>query len=221
MKVVSFNTLYINYEKKYNPGSSIIINYPNDNDRLLDILKIIIENINTDTIVCLQECSHNLLNILKNGIDLITYNLFSQEIDTDVFMVTIAPVNYSFKMENILKNKYEKIAHGYLVISNDNMRIINCHLIPKFAAKGNIYSFINETCSDKKCILAGDFNEKYKNIIKYLQDYTVPYFGPTYKKTKEFDQIVFNFKSIFDIKKIDTYSVSDHSAILIDFYNNF
>lgn len=220
MKILSFNTLYVNYEKKYNPESNILLNYPNDTDRLLDILKIILENINTDTVICLQECSYNLLNILKDNIDLIYYNIFSQEIDIDVFMITIAPVNYYFKMENMPKNKYEKIAHGYLVISNDNMRIINCHLIPKFAAKDDIYSFINETCSDKKSIIAGDFNEKYKNIVKYLQEYSIPYFGPTYKKTKEFDQIIFNFKSIFDIKKIDTYSVSDHCAILIDFYNN-
>ena len=217
MKIISFNTLHISYEKKYNPNSQIILNYPNDNDRLLDIYKIISENINNDTVICLQECSIVLLNLLKNKI---TYDIFSQEIDDDVFMVTIAPSIFNFKIENIQKNKYENIAHGYLVMSNDNIRIINCHLIPKFAAKGDIYSFINDTCADKKCIIAGDFNEKYKNIAKYLQEYTIPYFGPTYKKNKEYDQIIFNFKSIFDIKKIDTYSVSDHCAIMIDFYNN-
>lgn len=221
MRIVSFNTLYINYEKKYNPSSSIIINYPNDNDRLRDICKIILENINNDTVICLQECSRNLLIILNDKVDLLSYNIFSQEIDEDVFMITISPVNFYFKIENIPKNDYEKLAHGYLIIYNDNIKIINCHLIPKFAAKGDIYPFINDTCVNKKCIVAGDFNEKYKNIIKYLRDYTVPYFGSTYKQNKDYDQIVFNFKSIFDIKKIDTYSVSDHCAISIDFYDNF
>ena len=151
--------------------SSIIINYPNDNDRLRDICKIILENINNDTVICLQECSRNLLIILNNKVDLLSYNIFSQEIDEDVFMITISPVNFYFKIENIPKNYYEKLAHGYLIIYNDNIKIINCHLIPKFAAKGDIYPFINDTCVNKKCIVAGDFNEKYKNIIKYLRDY--------------------------------------------------
>lgn len=220
MKIISFNTLYINYEKKYNPNSHIISNYPNDNDRLLYIYKFILKNIDIETIVCLQECSYELLNIFKNKIDLLFYDLFSQEIDQNVFMLTIAPVNFAFKIENIPKNKYENIAHGYLIITNDNVKIINCHLIPKFAAKGDIYSFISGTCSDKKCIIAGDFNEKYKNIVKYLKEYSIPYFGPTYKKNKDFDNIIFNFKSIFDINKVDTYSVSDHCAIMVDFYNN-
>ena len=117
--------MYINYEKKYNPNSHIISNYPDDNDRLLYISNFILKNIDIETIVCLQECSCELLNILKNKIDLLFYDIFSQEIDEDVFMITISPVNFSFKIENILKNKYKNIAHGYLIITNDNIKIIN------------------------------------------------------------------------------------------------
>jgi hypothetical protein len=219
MKIISFNTLYINYEKKYNPNSQILLNYPDDTKRLLDICEIILINIKKDTIICLQECSGELLSFLNDKIDS-SYTIFSQEIDEDVFIVTIAHTTFSFNYEHVPKSIYETIAHGYLVITNNNMKIINCHLIPKFAAKGDMFSIIKDTSSEKKCIIAGDFNDKYKNIVKYLKGYSIPCFGSTYKTKKDYDHIIFNFDAECEIQKINTYSVSDHAAIIIDFYEN-
>jgi endonuclease/exonuclease/phosphatase family metal-dependent hydrolase len=144
------------------------------------------------------------------------YNIFSVEIDKDVFMTTILHSSLDFKQEYILKSNYDKIAHGYLILNNNNIKIINCHLIPRFAAKkdADIFSIIKENCKEK-CIIAGDFNEKYKNLLKYLPEFNIPYFGPTYKN-KEIDHIIFNFEAEVVASKINTYSVSDHEAIILD-----
>jgi hypothetical protein len=215
MKVISFNTLCINYEKKYNPNSQILIDYPDDNKRLLDICEIILKNIASDTIICLQECSEKLLFLLNDKIDKF-YSIFSQEIDEGVFMVTITHLSLSFSQEDFPLSKYERFAHGFLVVSNNNMKIVNCHLLPRFVAKGNVFSFIKDVSKDGKCIIAGDFNERYKNIVKNLPEYSVPYFGSTYKTNKGIDHIIFNFNADFTAEKLNTYKVSDHCAILVD-----
>ena len=216
MKIISFNTMYINYEKKYNPNSQILLAYPDDGKRLLDICTIIVEYMSPDTIVCLQECSSKLIDFLMYKLDT-SYAIFSQQIDEDVFMVTIAHKNLSFKIVKSLTDDYRLFAHGYLVISNDTIKIINCHLMPKFVAKKNVFSIIkNSSPNDMKCIIAGDFNEKYKNITNQLQDYTIPFFGATYKKNKGIDHIVCNFQGEFHTQKIDTYSVSDHLSIILN-----
>ena len=45
MKIISFNTMYIDYEKEYNPDSKILKDYPDDKKRLLEICEIIRKNI--------------------------------------------------------------------------------------------------------------------------------------------------------------------------------
>ena len=214
MKVISFNTMYVKYEMKYNPTSKILSNYPDESKRLLSICEIILENIDINTIICLQECSSDLLYLLMQKLS--DYNIFSVEIDKDVFMVTISHTSLDFKQEHILKSNYDKIAHGYLILNNNNIKIINCHLIPRFAAKKDmdIFSIIKENCKEK-CIIAGDFNEKRNNLLKYLPGFNIPYFGATYKN-KEIDHIILNFEAEVVANKINTYSVSDHEAIILD-----
>jgi len=219
MKIISFNTMYIDYEKEYNPDSKILKDYPDDKKRLLEICEIVSKNINHDTIICLQECSTLLLSMLKNKIDA-EFTIFSVEIDTDIFLVTIAHVSLSFKDELLPKHLYKNVAHGYLIVSNNDIKIINCHLKPKFVTKNNdSFLVIKNSSQNKKCIVAGDFNDKSNIFKKYLEEYTIPYFGPTYKNKREIDYIIFNFKVKYEVKKLNTYPVSDHCAIFLELSN--
>ena len=214
MRIVSFNTLHVKYEKKYNPNSQILIDYPDDSKRMLKICDIILRNIDINTIMCLQECSNVLVNFLKEKLKDI-YTLFADEIEEDVFMVTITSKYMGFQKEEIPDNKYEEIAYGYLVLKNQDLTVINVHLRPQFTVKNkNILTTIKNDVIGKKCIIAGDFNERSKNIINYLSTFMVPYFGITYKEKKGIDHIVYNFPVVNGISKVlDTYSVSDHCAI--------
>lgn len=220
MKIISFNTMYIDYEKKYNPNSKILKDYPDDKNRLLKICEIISKNTTNDTIICLQECSTLLLSMLKNKIDT-QFTVFSLEIDTDIFLVTIAHNSLYLNDELLPKNIYEKFAHGFLIISNNDIRIINCHLKPKFVTKNNdSFLLIKNSSQTKKCIVAGDFNDKSNIFKNYLEGYTIPYFGPTYKNNKHIDYIIFNYGVKYEVKKLNTYSVSDHCAIFLEITNN-
>lgn len=219
MKVISFNTMYIEYEKKYNPNSKFLLN-SDDNERLLEIFKIINKNLNIDTVICLQECDLQLLNMFKTLLST-NYSIFQDEIDNNIFMVTISHNSQDFKQEDMSKHIYKNTAHGYLIISNSVYRIINCHLIPKFAAKNqDRFAIIKEKSKNKKCIIAGDFNEKYNKLNNNFLNYSIPYFGPTYKFKKDLDHIIFNFKSKYIVKKLDTYSMSDHCMIYLDIIND-
>jgi endonuclease/exonuclease/phosphatase family metal-dependent hydrolase len=164
--------------------------------------------------MCLQECSNVLVNFLKEKLKDI-YTLFADEIEEDVFMVTITSKYMGFQKEEIPDNKYEEIAYGYLVLKNQDLTVINVHLRPQFTVKNkNILTTIKNDVIGKKCIIAGDFNERSKNIINYLSTFMVPYFGITYKEKKGIDHIVYNFPVVNGISKVlDTYSVSDHCAI--------
>jgi len=212
--------MYIDYEKKYNPNSNILKAFPDDKKRLLEICEIVSKNINHDTIICLQECSTLLLSMLKNKIDS-EFTIFSVEIDFDIFLVTITSNYLYFKHELLPKNLYENVAHGYLVISNNDIKVINCHLKPKFVTKNNdAFLVIKNSSQNKNCIVAGDFNDKSNIFKNYLEGYTIPYFGPTYKNNKHIDYIIFNFKDNsevkYEVKKLNTYSVSDHCAIFLE-----
>ena len=216
MKIISFNTLHIKHEKQYNPNSQIFIDYPDDNVRLLKICEIILENIYTNTIICLQECSSKLLSFLVKRVPQ-SYNIFSAEIEVDEFMITISHRSLEVQYDYMPKYLYEKFAYGYLTISNDNFKIINCHLRPQFTVKNyDIFSEIKDVSTSKKCIVAGDFNENRNKLLKCLKTYSIPQFGITYKNKKDLDHIIFNFDAEFTPRVLDTYDVSDHCAICLD-----
>lgn len=82
--------------------------------------------------------------------------------------------------------------------------------------------YILELANDSYNIfIAGDYNEKYSNVRKYITDtpYILPYFGRTYNK-KSIDQIVFLHKDLVRYKTmmIDKEDVSDHNGIVLDLF---
>lgn len=229
MKIISWNVLFREYEECFNPNSKILSHYSNDNERLLDIVYLLKNHVNSETIVCLQECNYSLFILLKNTFN-ISHEIFKINVNEEEeneekeneeeneFLITLTPREMNFCIENICFNKYKRAFRSCFVLSNDNIRIINCHLKPQRYVKNlEVLSMFKLFSFDKRNIIAGDFNENYKTIFTKLKyKYTIPYFGHTYRK-KSIDNILFNFYSKYDNLLINTELMSDHHMLLLEF----
>lgn len=187
MLVVSWNTLLRQHEEKYNPNSRILQKYSNEHIRLSEITKLIYNYVKNSpkSVICLQECSKKLIDMLEYQFT--DYFIARQKIGSNEYLVTIAPASFTVE-----KYASHASSHGYLIVSNDTHRIINCHLIPQKFSTVNVMKHIKQFANmDNKCtIVAGDFNEKYQAVRKGLSDrYIVPKHGQTYKK-KQIDYII-------------------------------
>jgi hypothetical protein len=135
----------------------------------------------------MQECIIDFVNIVYEHFQ-DKYQIYTQLVDEEYaeYVVTITSDLFIKEVRPI-----SKVARGYLVISNDKMRIINCHLRPQQYVDSNVLDILREENRDKLVIIAGDFNETSVNVSKALNDiYKVPVYGLSYMKKDDIDHII-------------------------------
>jgi hypothetical protein len=212
-KVISWNVLYRAYEEKFNPNSEILSTYSREEDRVAQIVSLLKEHIDLDTVACLQEVSTPVILGLVKEFEK-SHRIFSYNLREDEHLVTITPKE--FKLENGYSHD---TSNGYLEVTNGISQVINCHLLPQRYTKKNILEYLCKMGNTKRdTFIAGDFNELHSKVKEKLQGkFTCPYYGRTYKH-KAIDQIVFNAKpSEHTAQKINQVHISDHHMILLDF----
>lgn len=215
VRIVSWNVLYRKYEERYNPNSLILHEYPEEFLRVIQIVAFIYNQMTKDTIVCLQEVSSMLLDALTSVFKH-SHRIFDYQDSREDFLVIIAPNN--FYLDFCLSHK---TSNGYISITDGNINVITCHLIPqRFISRNtNVLEYLRNLCkSNRKTFIAGDFNEQYKIVKSKLDnDFICPYYGKTYKR-KALDHIIFK-SSIEDkylVNKIDNEFLSDHDMIVLE-----
>lgn len=216
-QIISWNVLYRDYEKEYKPDSKILLAYPNEEEREDEIINMLNQNITLESVVCLQEVSQNLLDKIFEKFSQ-TYKIFFYNIRYEEFLVTLTPFN--FEMVSGYSNN---TSNGYLIVKNNYMKIINCHLVPQCYTHENVLRYVRKFSNDKLLtFVAGDFNELYKVVRSRLQtNFICPYYGRTYKK-KPIDQIIFN-QSLYKYRseKVLQRNLSDHRMIKLQIYQYF
>jgi hypothetical protein len=211
VRIISWNILLRKHEKKYQPKSIILKTYPNEKLRIQNIIYLLDSLITNQTIACLQEVSILTIALLLKKFEK-THNIFYYNIKKDEFLVTITPPQFY-----ILKKFKNKTSNGYLIVSNNIINIINCHLIPQKYTKQKVLPYISNLGNHKPTFISGDFNEIHKNIKNKLKNWICPHYKKTYKK-KSLDHIIFN-KPIkhYKINNINSKNLSDHNLIYLDF----
>lgn len=213
MEIISWNVLYRAYEQKYNPGSTILREYPSDTTRIKQQIDILKQHVTKHTIVCLQECGEELLTLLHDTFAS-THSFFCQYIAETEYIVILAPISAEFCAE-----KWEIVdgVRGAIAISNDNYRIFNVHLKPQKFAETYLLGYIKCLPSDKQLFVAGDFNEQLATVRKRLKDrYEIVNYGITYKQ-KQIDYIIrqrdSDSSSNILVDKFSADGTSDHCGI--------
>lgn len=218
-RFISWNVLYREYEIQYAPESKILKQFPNETDRISAIIDTIKENSDKYTVICLQEVSKQLLNSLSVSFSE-THDVFSFNERKQEYLVIITPKTSKFKFVTSFSHC---TANGYLVVSNGDYFVVNCHLIPQRHIKANAMDYLLNSCvKHKNIIVAGDFNEEYKNVSSCLESkFVCPRYGKTYKK-RNIDHMIFT-KDFVDYNKYETSKVnrknmSDHHMIRLDLF---
>lgn len=217
MHIFSWNILYRKYEEKFKPESDILKKYPDENRRIMDIVDTVVSLMYDDNnIVCLQECSLDILIALKNVIftkfTILFYNVRHKE-----YIVTIYHKKHKFYIERDIDND-PKCVNGILSIRNSEMRIVNCHLIPSiFADRDPLSPIYNIDTSNLTTIVAGDFNEVYTKLTRKISDkYKIFFYGKTYRN-KCIDNIIIDnisfCRTSISTHNIKATSISDHNII--------
>ena len=209
--IISWNTLYREYEEKYNPSSEILKKFPSEIDRIFSVYEIIKNNLNPDSIVCLQECSKELAKLLKN---INSHNLFMEKVRDEEYLLILAP-----KKDFYTREIWEPhpSANAYQIVSNNTYRIVNCHLVPQKYSETNVLAHILHLPQTKITIVAGDFNETYGNVAKNLENrYIIPRYSITYKH-KAIDYIIVDENIKYEMGTINTFDISDHNMISLTF----
>lgn len=211
MIVISWNVLFRDYEILYNASSSKILKkYPEEKIRIDNIVNVIKKLAKPDTIFCLQECSELLIKLCKDIF--VNRKIFYRKANSD-YLVTITPENSEFVEEE----QTVQIQRQYLSVSNKHFRIINCHLRPQKFCEIPLFEMLNTIAkNDKTNIISGDFNEP--NLGKYFPNYTVPFFGCTYKN-QTIDSIIISKKNMpYTAFKISPKGhLSDHKIVKAQF----
>jgi hypothetical protein len=220
MLIVSWNVLYRAYEEYYKPDSAILKNYPFETCRVREIVNFLESNFSAcnDVVVCLQECSYDLLVALQNTFS--NFKVFYSCSNNKDYVITIAPKDYTVEYCTIPK------CHNMLVIGNKKYRIVNCHLIPRRLSNNNSFDFINKLPLNKENIVAGDFNEQYKQVCEFFNNrYVITRFGNTYR-SKQIDHIMLQRTAKLEIAKTVirptgelNSSLSDHRMIILEFHS--
>ena len=221
--ILSWNVLYREHEKKYRPNSEILKKYTREADRVKDITNTLysIFSINRNMIYCLQECSRLQLGSLQQHFR-DTHDIFTYQVRGFEYLVTITPKCLHMKEEETPISKVG--SKGYIVVSNSNFTVVNCHLIPQMHCIENTLEPIMKMSQDTKCVfVCGDFNESQSRVQKKIGHlYTVPSYGKTYMNKKPIDHIIINkpYDDMFTFtqKYIDCYAdfLSDHNIIILD-----
>lgn len=212
--IISWNVLFREYEKEYHPESKILKTYPNEEERVEFIVAMLKENSNEETILCLQECSSAICNVLTVTFN-DTHRVFAYNIREDEHLVTVAPKE--FEMHWAGSNQ---TSNGYLVIYSENTYIVNCHLIPSRYSSVSVLEYLRKFLDiySGNVFIAGDFNENHKKVKEDLKGYYVcPYYGKTYKG-KSIDHIIFAIDEIhYTHVLIKQEHLSDHHAISLTY----
>lgn len=217
MIIISWNVLYRQYEESYNPNSTILEQFSDEKIRIQEQFEFIIKESMQDEeiIICLQECSVDLLRLLqkyykdkkavffqaaksnddeneKSEDSHINDNKQNTPIvnlnESSDYLVTIAPLNYK---------RSEWITHagfrGYILVHNDENYVFNFHFRPQKCVKTYILGTLKppNIPFDKNVFITGDFNNYYKKVFSALNRfYHIPYFGYTYAQ-KQIDYIMY------------------------------
>lgn len=214
MKLLTWNVMHRDYETKYNSNSEILTQYKNEDKRLEKQLEIIKNNLNENTIFCLQECSKDIKKNIEDNIS--SHGIYSHKLNKNEFILTLAPKDYF-----IVEHYENKSIRGGLMISNNEHNIFNCHLNPKHIVENEIVldSIVNLP-DNLKTIVCGDFNENYENVNNHLNGYyIIPKNTNTYKK-RCIDHIIFDFNaSKYNNEVIDCNNTSDHKIVKLEIFN--
>jgi hypothetical protein len=210
--IISWNVLFRKYEEEYYPNSKILEKYPNENERVTKIVAFLKENSNAQTVLCLQECSTQVLDSLVT-IFKSTHFVYSYNIRDNEHLVTITPKEFQ-----MVWSGPHNTTNGYLIVYNGLYHIVNCHLLPQRYAKSSVMKRLREFGEEYGIVfIAGDFNETHRNVKERLwMKYSCPYYGKTYKH-KAIDQIVFNLDMVYETSIIKQEYISDHHAISLKF----
>lgn len=207
--------LFRPYDIKYNKDTSAMLKkYPIESERLNDIVKFITINTDSNTIICLQECSEELMTRLEEAFGS-TYDIFYQRTNNrsnrnDELIITMAPKTGYFYTISLHRFRGSR---GYLGIANEDCRIINCHFRPMKFCRDDPIKAIESIPYDKTNILVGDFNESYSKLSNKITRFQMTSVGHTYKR-KQIDHIIHDYHSTISGKRISTNSMSDHYAII-------
>jgi len=219
IRFISWNVLHISHELKYNPNSIVLQCHPDETLRLKKIIELLREHTIDHTVICLQECSSEMLNLVSCEFNK-THNLISQKIpkSKDEYLITLTPKFLKFSQE---KKRIPKGANGLSIVVNDFLKIVNCHFKPQFTVKTEtvLESLVKECDSSLLTVAAGDFNETSKAVKRTLgSKFHVPYFGRSYKKRKCLDFIVFNLDIKYRSGIIDSSNLSDHRPVVLEIF---
>jgi len=211
LRILSWNVLYRDYEEKYCPKSKVLSSYPDENDRIKNMLDLLKSNVTENTIICMQEVSDLVIKELNKTFGK-EYSIFTYNIRDNEHLVTITPRGFS-KIAAFTNAS----TNGYIIVENDKFVVINCHLIPQRYSNVDVLSYLIEFHkTNSKIIIAGDFNEKHSIVKERLENYfTCPFYGNTYKKNP-IDHIIFNCFGEFTPEKVHQKYISDHHMIKID-----
>ena len=193
-------------------NSNILKRYENEQERISDIIGIILNLLDEKTIFCLQECSEELIKEITSK--LTVHELFIHYVRNTENIVTIAPIHYNFKKEYI---EQTNCANGVLSISNGVFRIINWHLIPRRFTNMDVFQYINSMfLNNIITFIAGDYNIRLSELKKGLNDIQlIPYYGKTYKN-RQIDHIITNTDCFFQTGLILQTEISDHNIIFLN-----
>jgi hypothetical protein len=204
-RIISWNVLYRGYEEQYNPKSRILSAYPDEKERIAAVVDMVSNNVTENTVVCLQEVSKDVLDVLR--VTFVAHNIFSHHIRNDEYLVTITPPRFS-----LLKSFKHPVSNGFLVVTDKKSVIINCHLVPQRACRENIMEYLS-TLSGNNVFIAGDFNEEHSKVKLALSSWCCPYYGNTYKG-RPIDHIVwYGLNTEYISGRILQRYISDHHMI--------
>lgn len=186
--ILSWNVLYRPHEERYHPNSIILKKFPVESDRMLKIIEFLSDKIQENTILCLQESSVELNNLLETNFSSKTRIFLSFKVDDNESLFIMAPSDFKLEFSGKLLS-----ARGCQIISNKTTKVVNCHLTPEKFSSISPVKFIQFLDFDikKTLIICGDFNHEHKFLKQSLIDtnFICPFFGKTYKN-KSIDHIL-------------------------------
>jgi hypothetical protein len=215
--------LFRAYEETYCPDSEILKKFPNEQKRVEKTVSFLKSYSDSQTIICLQEVSTSVVNEL-NRVYHETHSIFTHTISDnfvsslnrgetceDEHLVTLAPKDYVYE-----KGYAHPTSNGYLIVRNDRIRMVNCHLCPQKYTKDSILPYLLSEFGNPDTFIAGDFNEEHSVVDTNLNKvFKCPFYGETYKN-EIIDQIIFSNKEYkYETNVIDSNNLSDHRMIIL------
>jgi hypothetical protein len=213
MRVVSWNVLFRQYEEIHVPDSEILKRYPVDIVRTIEIYEFLSPFISQDYIICLQECSIELLTLLQFRVPYGKKVFYEYNSKGGDYVITIAPD--TFRKVNFELNTL--CVRNCVIVEDNWTRIINCHLIPQRYVEISVLEYL-KSLTTYNTIIAGDFNAMRKDLLFKMQEWTIPYYGKTYNHKRDIDFIITNMQAdTYDSSMVrNGKQLSDHEMIILE-----